>query len=146
MKYSKVVEAALNEIREMHKKNGASICSNTSATVQIRLLVSDVHQEHFGVLFLNSQHELIEDEVMFHGGIDSASVYPRAIVKRALDLGAAAIIVGHNHPSGNPEPSRADINITKKIQNACGLFDIRLLDHIVIGCNGSVSMSSQGLM
>jgi DNA repair protein RadC len=146
MKYSKVVLAALNEIREMQKKDGTSIsCSNTSIT-QMKLLVSDIHQEHFGILFLDTQNRLIEDEVMFHGTIDSASVYPRIIVKRALDLGANAIIVGHNHPSGNPEPSTADISITKKIKNACKLFEIRLLDHIIVGCDESTSLSSRGLM
>jgi DNA repair protein RadC len=145
MQYSKTIMAALTEIREMHKVPGVSVCNNTTAKIQMKLLVSDTHQEHFGVLFLNNQHELILDEVMFHGTIDQASVYPRVIIKRALDLGAAAIIIGHNHPSGNPEPSVADIAITKKIKNACGFFDIKLLDHIVVGHNESVSMSSQNL-
>jgi DNA repair protein RadC len=146
MEYSKKVTAALNEIREMQKKNGASvICTQTSA-LQMKLLVSDIHQEHFGVLFLDSKNSLIEDEVMFHGTIDSASVYPRVLVKRALDLGASGIIVGHNHPSGNPEPSRADIDISKKIKDACKLFEIRFLDHIVVGNDESISMSSRGLI
>jgi len=146
MKYSKLVEAALNEVREMSKKSGDAITSSGLAQTQMKLLLTDAHQEHFGVMFLNTRHELIKDEIMFNGTIDCASVYPRMIVKRALDLGASAIILGHNHPSGDPRPSKADIEITNKIMAGCNLMDIKVLDHIIVGSIYCTSMSSEELM
>ncbi len=92
-----------------------------------------VKREIFTVLFLNNRHHLIASETLFQGTIDGAAVYPREIVKRALNHNAAAVILAHNHPSGVSEPSHADITITKDIENALKLVDIRLLDHFIIG-------------
>lgn len=106
------------------------------------------HYEHevFFVLFLNNQHRLITALEMFRGTIDGASVHPREVVKEALLQNAAAVIFAHNHPSGSPEPSRADISITQRLKDALILLDIRVLDHIVVGNQGSVSFAQRGIL
>jgi DNA repair protein RadC len=106
------------------------------------------HLEHemFCCLFLDKRHRLIVYEELFRGTIDGASVYPREIVKLALQRNAAAVIVAHNHPSGVTEPSQADELITQRVKEALGLVDIRLLDHIIIGDGTSVSLAERGLL
>ena len=105
-------------------------------------------REVFFVAFLNNRNIIIKTEPMFYGTIDSASVWPREVVKEAIRCNASAIILGHNHPSGNAEPSDADKRLTKRIVEACGLLDIRVLDHIVLGetLAQSVSFSERGLI
>ena len=98
----------------------------------------------FCCLFLDTRHRLIRYEELFRGTIDGATVYPREVVKRALALNAAAVIVGHNHPSGVSEPSEADRSITLKLAKALGLVDVRLLDHFVIGDGAPCSMARLG--
>ncbi|MBO1518095.1 RadC family protein [Oceanisphaera pacifica] len=106
------------------------------------------HYEHevFGVVFLDNQHRILGFEELFRGTIDAASVYPREVVKRALTYNAAALILVHNHPSGNPEPSKADTSITLRIRDALNLVDIRVLDHVVVGMEGCVSLATRGLI
>src|SRR5690606_19784573 len=105
------------------------------------------HQrEVFAVLFLDTQHRLITYAELFHGTIDSASVYPREVVKEALARNAAAIILAHNHPSGVAEPSQADRRITERIQAALELVDIRVLDHMVVGDSEVVSFAERGFL
>ena len=91
---------------------------------------------------------MIKAEELFHGTIDGASVHPRVVVRRALELNAAAVIFAHNHPSGVAEPSQSDINITNKLKDALALIDVRVLDHLVVGCNvsGIVSFAERGLL
>ncbi len=100
--------------------------------------------EVFACLFLDNQHRLIHFEELFRGTIDGASVYPREIVKQALAHNAAAVILAHNHPSGVAEPSQADIQITRRIQSALQLVDIRVLDHIIVGDGETTSLAQQG--
>lgn len=100
-------------------------------------------REIFAVMFLDNQNRLIEYQQLFYGTVNAASVYPREVVKAALALNAAAIIIAHNHPSGEPEPSSADITITERIKAACELVDVRLLDHIVVGST-CVSLAQRG--
>ncbi|PHR55565.1 MAG: hypothetical protein COA43_15370 [Robiginitomaculum sp.] len=102
--------------------------------------------EQFRVLFLDRKNRLIADEVLGKGTIDRAPVYPREIIKRTLDLGAAAIILTHNHPSGDPTPSRSDIEMTQKIIQAAKAINISVHDHLIIGRNDIVSFKSLGLM
>lgn len=106
----------------------------------------DHKQEVFAMLMLDSQHRLIKYRPMFFGTIDSASVYPRVLVKQALDDNAAAVILAHNHPSGVAEPSQADQHITRRIVDAMALVDIRVLDHFVIGDGVAVSFAQRGLI
>lgn len=102
--------------------------------------------ERFRVLHLNTRNMLIRDEVMSEGSIDQAPVHVREVIRRAIDLGSAAIILVHNHPSGDPSPSRADIDITRAIANAAKGLGIAVHDHIVIGAQGHVSLRSKGLI
>jgi DNA repair protein RadC len=103
-------------------------------------------REAFGCLFLDNRHRLIAVEEMFLGTIDGASVHPREVVKRALKLNAAAVILAHNHPSGVAEPSQADELITVRIRDALALVDIRVLDHVVVGAGQVVSFAERGLI
>ncbi len=102
--------------------------------------------ERVRVLYLNHQNMLILDEHVGDGSIDEAAIHPREVIRRALDLGATALILVHNHPSGSPQPSRADIQITNRIAEAGRLLGIVVHDHIVIGREGHVSLKAQGLI
>ena len=95
---------------------------------------------------LDNRHRIISNEILFTGTIDGASVYPREVVKRCLQLNAAAIIFSHNHPSGIAEPSQADRQITLKLTQALALVDVRVLDHLVVGDKTVTSMAERGLM
>ncbi len=102
--------------------------------------------EQFRILFLDRKNVLIADEVQQRGTIDHTPVYPREVIKRALDLGAAALILVHNHPSGDPKPSRDDIEMTKEIRKAAEALGISIHDHLVIGRKGHASFRSLGLL
>jgi DNA repair protein RadC len=103
-------------------------------------------KEHFRIIFLNKKNELIADEIQGTGTVDHTPAYPREIMKRSLELGATAIILMHNHPSGDPKPSAADIDMTHQIIRAAEPFNITVHDHIIISRNGYTSMKNQGLM
>ena len=102
--------------------------------------------EVFAALYLDTRHRTLGFEELFRGGLDGAEVHPRTLVERALARGAAAVIVGHNHPSGNPEPSAADRAVTTRLKQALALVDVRLLDHFVVGDGAPVSMAARGLV
>lgn len=112
----------------------------------LRLKLSGLTHEVFAVLFLDAQHRLIAMEEMFRGTLTQTSVYPREVVKRGLDLGAAAVILAHNHPSGVAEPSRADELLTQALKSALALVDMRVLDHFVVGATEVASMAERGLI
>lgn len=103
-------------------------------------------REHFRVLFLDRKNKLILDETMNIGTVDEAPVYPREIARRALELSASALILVHNHPSGDPTPSRADIAMTKEIISALKPFEIMIHDHLIVGRHGVTSFKSSGLI
>jgi DNA repair protein RadC len=102
--------------------------------------------ERVRVLYLNAQNRLIHDEHVCDGSIDEAAIHPREVIRRGLDLGAAALILVHNHPSGSPEPSRADIQITNRIAEAGRLLGIAVHDHVIVGREGHVSLKAKGLI
>lgn len=102
--------------------------------------------EHFRLLFLNKKNEVIADEVQQTGTVDHTPAYPREIMKRALELGATAIILVHNHPSGDPTPSGADVALTKQIIAAAAPFDIVIHDHLIVSRNGTQSFKTLGLI
>ncbi|MCY1338631.1 hypothetical protein D9M69_244930 [compost metagenome] len=106
------------------------------------------HEPHevFACLFLDSRHRVLAFEVLFHGSIDGASVYPRQVVKRALAHNAAALILTHNHPSGVAEPSQADRALTQRMKDALALVDVRVLDHFIVGDGEPLSMAEHGWM
>ena len=103
-------------------------------------------QEVFACLFLDNRHRVLAYEEMFHGTIDGASVHPREVVRRCLEIGASAVIFAHNHPSGVAEPSQADLRITQRLRDALGLVDVRVLDHFIVGDGNGTSMAERGLI
>ena len=102
--------------------------------------------EQFRILFLDRKNKLLKDEVQNRGTVDHTPVYPREVVKRALELGASAIILVHNHPSGDPTPSTSDVEMTKQIVEAARTLDIAVHDHLIIGRQGHASLKQLGLM
>ena len=134
--------------RVAHEDLGDSPVLSSSLEVQrlLQLKLSGLQREVFACLMLDSRHRLLKFEVLFTGTIDSASVYPREIIKRCLELNAAAVILAHNHPSGMAEPSLADIALTERLKPLLTEVGVRLLDHIVVGRGQSVSMAERGLV
>ncbi len=112
----------------------------------LSLWLARLGHEIFAVLFLDAQHRLIACDEMFRGTLTQTSVYPREVVKQALRHNCAAVILAHNHPSGVAEPSRADEALTRVLQSALGLVDVRVLDHIVVAGIHSVSFAERGLL
>ncbi len=112
----------------------------------LRMQLAGREHEVFAVLFLDAQNRLIVLEEMFRGTLTQTSVYPREVVKRALEHQAAAVILAHNHPSGTAEPSRADEFLTQTLKSALALIDVRVLDHLVVGQSDVVSLAERGLL
>lgn len=139
-----VIAHALGILR--HRLRGPGRALNNPADVRDYLTLSgaDDYRESFCALWLTSQHALIRDEVLSSGTIDTATVYPREVVRAALAAGAAAVIFAHNHPSGNSTPSVADINMTRQLKQALDLVGVRVLDHMIITRNEVVSMAERG--
>lgn len=135
-----------NQIARKRLAKGTAITSTTDAALRLQALLQDREHEVFGALFLDNQHRLLAFEELFRGTLDSASIYPREVVKRALQLNCGAIIAVHNHPSGNPEPSQSDRVFTLALKEALALVDVRLLDHIIVGTEGVVSLVERGLL
>lgn len=102
--------------------------------------------EHFAMLFLDSQHRAIAFERMFAGTLTQTSVYPREVVLAALRHNAAAVVLAHNHPSGNVKPSRADEALTQALKTALAMVDVRVLDHVIVGAGGAFSLAEAGLI
>ncbi len=140
-----VLEMAGRHMLEGLQK-GSALASPQDTQRYLLHRMRDYPQEVFSCLFLDNKHRILAFEEMFHGTIDNASVYPREIVRRALQYNAAALILAHNHPSGDPEPSVADRAITAKIKAALALVDVRVLDHCVVGDNRCVSFAEMGIM
>jgi len=125
---------------------GTPIRSPADTELFLRARLRDLPHELFCCLFLDNRHRVLRFSELFRGTIDGTSVYPREVVKEALSVNAAAVILAHNHPSGVAEPSQADERITRRLKSALELVDIRLLDHLVIGDGGSASLASRGLL
>ena len=140
-----ILEAARQAI-ERKMQRGTSFTSPAAVKEYLRAKLAGFEHEVFAVLFMDTQHRLIEYAEMFRGTIDGASVYPRELVKEALRLNAAAVIVSHNHPSGNPEPSGADRTLTQRLKEALGLVDVRVLDHIIVAGTDTTSFAECGLI
>jgi DNA repair protein RadC len=127
-------------------QRGVSLTSPAMTLEYLQTVLRDRKREIFTCLFLDTRHRVIAAEDLFQGTIDGACVYPRVVAERALRLGAAAVIVAHNHPSGVSEPSLADQAITRRLKDALLLLEIRLLDHFVVGDGPPVSMASRGML
>jgi len=140
-----ILDMADSIVSKKYKRGTTITCAADSKTLFISKLRAR-EREIFAVLFLDNRHQVIEYSELFSGTIDAASVYPREIVKQALLLNSAAIILSHNHPSGVSEPSESDIKVTKRIKAALELVDIRLLDHIIVGGNETTSLTEKGII
>ncbi|EOS8314929.1 DNA repair protein RadC [Vibrio parahaemolyticus] len=138
----RVLEEAA-EILEQRYVRGETFTRTQHTTDYLRCKLGGYEHEIFAALFLDNQHRLIEFKELFRGTVDSASVYPREVVKEALNLNAATVIFAHNHPSGDPEPSQSDRRITERLKDALSLVDIRVLDHVVVG-ESCVSFAERG--
>mgnify|MGYP001819522363 FL=1 len=125
---------------------GESIRSPADTEAFLQAHMRHLDHEVFCCLFLDNRHRVLCFGQLFRGTIDGTSVYPREVVKEALAVNAAAIILAHNHPSGVAEPSQADERITKRLKSALELVDIRLLDHLIIGDGRATSLASRGLL
>lgn len=125
-------------------ERGEALNDPQAAGRYFALRLRGLRHEVFAALFLDTRHRAIAFEELFRGTIDGAEVHPREVAQRALTLHASAVIVGHNHPSGNGEPSAADRAVTLRLKQALSLLDIRLLDHFVIGDGAPVSLAARG--
>ena len=125
-------------------RRGATMSSPQAVKDYLRLEIGVLEHEVFCVLFLDAQHRIIELKQMFRGTVTQTSVYPREVVRKALEINAAAVILAHNHPSGVAEPSRADELLTQALKAALDLVDIKVLDHIVIAGNVAWSFAEKG--
>ncbi len=126
-------------------QRGRVITSPGAAAEFLPIKLAEQEHESFWVMFLSNQHRILAFEEMFRGTVDQSAVYPREVLKRALQLNAVALIFAHNHPSGCTEPSQADISMTDKLKQALQLVDITVLDHFIVAGEVTVSMSEQGL-
>jgi DNA repair protein RadC len=143
------LRAALELARRHHLetlRSGVAIESPRSTRLFLQAQLRDRPYEVFCCLFLDNRHRLIAFAELFRGTIDGASVHPREVVRDALARNAAAVILAHNHPSGNAEPSQADELITARLRDALALVDIRVLDHVVVGDGCCVSFAERGLL
>jgi DNA repair protein RadC len=122
------------------------ISSWSALLAYVRVALQHEPREQFRVLFLDHKNQLILDEVMNQGTINHAPVYPREVVRRALELSASSVILVHNHPSGDPTPSQADIDVTRQVVEAARVLGVSVHDHLVVGRDGVVSFKSKGLM
>jgi DNA repair protein RadC len=125
---------------------GQAMDSPSAVKDLLTLKLARLEHEEFACVFLDAQHRVISVESMFRGTLTQTSVYPREMVKRALQLNAGAVIFAHNHPSGFTEPSRADEFLTSTLKSALALVDVRVLDHVVVGSTGCTSFAERGLI
>ncbi|HVZ68275.1 MAG TPA: DNA repair protein RadC [Rhizomicrobium sp.] len=142
----KIVEAAALRLSKTKLLGKPALSSWAALIDYCAAAMARNPNEEFRVLFLDRKNVLIADEVQNKGTVDHTPVYPREIVKRALELGASALILVHNHPSGDPTPSRADIEMTRQIADAAKALQVAVHDHIVIGRSGHASFKALGLM
>ncbi len=142
----KVVESAAQRLCQARVMERPVLSSWDRLIEYCQMRLGRAEREHFRVLFLNRKNVLIADEEQQRGTIDHTPVYPREVVKRALELGASAIIMLHNHPSGDPEPSQGDIDMTHDIRETAARLDIHLHDHVIVSRTGHRSFKTLGLL
>jgi DNA repair protein RadC len=142
----KLIKAAAERLTKGEIKARSALSSWTGVLDYLRLAQGFETREQFRILFLDKKNQLIADEVQGKGTVDHTPVYVREVVKRALELSASAIILVHNHPSGDPTPSRADIDMTKQIIDASRPLGVTVHDHIIVGRNGHASLKALKLI
>ncbi len=142
----KIVQAAANRIARGEVKKRAVLSSWSSVIDYCRTAMAFADREQFRILFLDKRNQLIADELQATGTVDHTPVYPREVVKRALELSATAVVLVHNHPSGDPTPSRADIQMTRQIIEIAKPLGIEVHDHLIVGKEGHASLKGMRLI
>ncbi|MCA7024939.1 MULTISPECIES: JAB domain-containing protein [Stenotrophomonas] len=142
----RAIVRALRLLERRILDQGACLSDVATCSTFFRMRLGGEAREHFEVAFLDTRHCLLAVERLFSGSIDRAEVHPRIVVQRALALNAAAVLLAHNHPSGQAEPSEADRVLTTRLKAALGLVDIRLLDHFVVTAREAISMATRGFI
>ncbi len=139
-------ELTKRQLMESLKSPGRQLQGSNDVKQLVKLELLDELREVFKVIFLDNHHRVIATEILFYGTINSANVYPREILRRVIDLNAAAVILAHNHPSGVAEPSQSDIHITNVLKELLAVIDVRILDHLIVGEDEVTAMSELGLL
>ncbi len=140
-----VINLALDILAERHLP-GQALTSPTDTVKYLRLKLAEYKNEVFCALFLDNRNRTLAFEELFFGTINGASVHPRVVVQRAMEINAAAVIFAHNHPSGIAEPSHADQTLTTRLKEALNYVDVRVLDHIIVGAEDTTSFAERGLI
>ena len=140
-----VISTARNMLDAKIERQG-NISSPADSKAFVALRLGALPYEVFAVIFVDAQHRVIAYREMFRGTLTQTSVYPREVVKEALTLNAAAVLLSHNHPSGVPEPSRADEYLTNTLKSALALVDVRVLDHLIVAGGQVLSFAERGLL
>ena len=141
---NRLIARALRILDRRLVARGVMLTSPNEVVEYLKLRLGSRTEEVFGALFLDTKHRVLAFEELFYGSIDSAHVYPRVLVRRALVHNAGAVILTHNHPSGCAEPSQADRVLTARLREALELVDVRVLDHFIVGAGRPVSMAEYG--
>ena len=140
-----LIRLALAVLAERHRP-GVTLSNPEDTRAYLRLMLGDRRNEVFGCLLLDNRLRVRAVEELFHGTIDGAAVYPRVVVQRALETNSAAVVLFHCHPSGVAEPSSADEALTRRLISALALVDVRVLDHVVVTTQESISFAQRGLI
>ena len=140
----RAIARSLRILEQRVGESGQLLVDPATCGALFRLRLGSETREHFDVAVLDTHHRLFAVERRFSGSVDGAEVHPRIVVQRALALNAAALVLAHNHPSGNTDPSAADRALTARLKSALGLVDVRLLDHFVVTASESVSLAARG--
>lgn len=139
-----LISAALANISEHYYCSEEPLSSPESTRQYLILRAATLQNEIFGAIFLNSRNRPIATETLFTGTIDGAQVYPRVVAQRCFHYNASALILFHNHPSGDPEPSPDDLRLTENLKKILAPLDIRVLDHIIVGGDKTISLAERG--
>lgn len=140
------VLAAADDILQRRLERQGHVRTPRDAAELLRIRLGALKHEEFHVLWLDQRHRILGIERLFNGTVDGTAVHPREVVRRALEVNAAAVILAHNHPSGVCEPSASDHLITDELQRALGLIGVRVIDHLVVGAGGVVSLAERGAL
>jgi DNA repair protein RadC len=142
----KIVEAAMVRTLAAAVSEKSVIANWTDLLDYLRVSLGGKKTEEFHLLYLDTKCHLVKDELQTIGTINSSPVYPREVLKRVLELGAASVIMVHNHPSGDPVPSKSDVDITKKVAESLATIDVTLHDHVIVSAAGVASFKALGLL
>ena len=142
----KITQAVARRYLEDRIIDADFVRSSDEVIDYLRHNLRDKNRETFIAIYLNGRNQVIKMEALFEGTLTTSAVYPREVVKRALDHDAAALVFAHNHPSGNPNPSEDDLSITKKLKDAAEAIDISIHDHLIIAGNDVYSFADHGLI